>query len=322
MNQDANIFEELSLYLTTLHPNLNLGNDNLKNIKYTKQLKTNKRRPPVFTVSPKEKKNKKDLPSSINKNSNDPLKSFLMIESSSSISEYEKVIEIPYIDNIFTESESVTLSYQIDLLNDLNFGNYPNGKKKCLEANMKEKKNSCKKNEEKNIEEKKKAEKKKKIIHATKYVQTQIKLPMTETIPIKRQRESICPCCEWKFPYSYTEDEKNRHVNICIDGNGINDIEEYKQTVEAISHSKKNETDDEKELEEIEEELKQKCPHCNLGIGGRSEEFRERHIKECFDDAQERNIGIKDVYSDLESIPKKTVDSFNYRYNQSKRYFS
>ncbi|CAG9319603.1 unnamed protein product [Blepharisma stoltei] len=172
------------------------------------------------------------------------------------------------------------------------------------------------------------------------------KSPIDEPMPVfpvKRQRAEIltidespkeikkCPLCEWRFPKDFSEVEMNKHVNACVDGNGVEDIKEYHDSMRAIKKLKKR--DERQETQEIaspaipeikrpiieiptirktndsdssddEKNKIQNCPYCKLFIGKRSNDFIEWHIKECAEDKFDMYEEDKKLYDELGNIPK------------------
>ena len=236
------VFQEIEKLLTTFHPALVLGDEKLKNIKYSKPLNSKAKVCNSANFSSKKQKKPK----------------------------------------LFTNKITSLLKPKI----------------------------KTEPNDQNSIENSEKPEKQEKKIK--KYEQTQLNFG----VPSKRNRNNLCPCCDWDFPESFTENEKNKHVNNCIDGNGEKDIKDYESSLVALKKQQTMEIEDGIMIAEIEEQLKIFCPHCNLAIGRRSLEFRERHVRECFEDSQENYQGNKDIYPGLEIIPKKTVDSCSRKYMQ------
>ena len=146
-----------------------------------------------------------------------------------------------------------------------------------------------------------------------KYKQTLIKLSSKPQIPIKRPKSVTCPVCNWEFPNYYTENDVQKHANLCID------VIKNKEDVEKLEKKfkKKDEEsdiEDDDEILKIQEELERKCPHCGLKIGKRSEEFQKRHIEECYNERSEPYAANKMIYQELGNIPKKDVDSCSKKY--------
>lgn len=140
-----------------------------------------------------------------------------------------------------------------------------------------------------------------------KYKQTLIKLSEKEEIPQKRKINSSCPACDWEFPLHYCHEDIEKHVNLCIEIKMTQaDLDELEKKIK-----KKDDSDDsnDEELSKIQEEIEKKCPHCGLRIGKRSQEFQKRHVKECFDEANQPYATNKVLYQELGTIPKKTIDS-------------
>lgn len=40
-------------------------------------------------------------------------------------------------------------------------------------------------------------------------------------------QEFNCPICKWPFPTDYNADQRNRHINLCLDGQGAEDVQNY-----------------------------------------------------------------------------------------------
>lgn len=165
----------------------------------------------------------------------------------------------------------------------------------------------------------------------------------SDGIPVKRFRrdaeekpeKKMCPFCDWIFPKDYSECEMNKHANACAEGNGCEDIKAYNDSVRTIKKLKRM---DERETQinreplidmgrYTEEDVKQtsiefpkcttqdesasededkvmNCPFCSLFIGRRSQEFIDRHIKECGEDRYPNCPTDKKLYDDLGTIPK------------------
>jgi hypothetical protein len=152
-----------------------------------------------------------------------------------------------------------------------------------------------------------------KIANSKKYKQTLIKLSAKNEVPQKRPPAMVCPVCNWEFPSYYTENDVQKHVNLCID---VKKNQDDVEKLEKKFKKKENESDldDDEEILRIQEELDRKCPHCGLKIGKRSDEFQKRHVQECFNERNEPYAANKTIYQELGIIPKKDVDSSTKKY--------
>ena len=120
-------------------------------------------------------------------------------------------------------------------------------------------------------------------------------------IPQKRQREALCPCCQWIFPEDYTEEEMGNHVNLCIEGEGANHIAQYRKALKDLKkENKKNKrtkkTEQTREIVAIDSELSDvleeeklnvqvsdilNCQFCNICLNDRHPEFIKIHKVRC-----------------------------------------
>lgn len=238
------LYKEISLYITTLHPLLRLGNMSLRNIKKT----------PLVPVE--SKPSQKDLQKT-------------GIPQTPTFTSKEKIEKIRKTLKQ-TKSKPLTIP----------------------------RKNSLPK---------------------AKYLQTLISDQVNLKIPQKRKRIKNCPICGCDFPDSFTESELNSHANKCADSQSPSYIDQYLNSLKEIQ--KDPELNSEEELEKIEKELEQKCPHCNLKIGLRSKAFQDWHILECETETLENLSKCKGDYSELGNIPKKTINSLTQHSNAYKKYF-
>lgn len=111
-------------------------------------------------------------------------------------------------------------------------------------------------------------------------------------IPAKRLRTSLCPCCQWTFPYKYSNEDINIHVTYCLDGQGQQDIDNYTKKAQERKRNK-NKPTSKKELsspeiltsaQEVISEPRtvvKKCPYCNLSLSSRTENFIKQHLECC-----------------------------------------
>ena len=292
-----NIFKEVELYLTTFHPSLKLGDESLKLIKFTKSntVKTKALANIVSNIP-------RDLSMTILPSGQTIEETPLTEQSLKAIDAKASNKTIPNPNDerptIKVEGEERVLptSTTYSMFDSVNFERPPISLKP----------------EVKSLEQ---------IINPEfKYTKVKNESCFNSSLPQKRLRNQDCPCCEWEFPNSFTQEECNRHVNLCIDGRGSEDIETYNKSVSAVKIAQ--DSDEETELEKLEEEIKLKCPYCNLRIGMRSKEFQERHVQECLQETQE-NTGINTgIQSEFGTIPKKTIDSMSKTFIQnSKRYY-
>lgn len=124
-------------------------------------------------------------------------------------------------------------------------------------------------------------------------------------IPKKRNRNCLCPLCKWIFPPRYSEEEMNRHAEMCIEGKGSEDIQNYRSELKdakkkkKVKRSKKKEVEDtnvlisrylEEEEENLDDEEFEVCNYCELYIGELNPKFKEKHLMLC---KQEQSICIK-----------------------------
>ena len=121
-------------------------------------------------------------------------------------------------------------------------------------------------------------------------------------LPIKRKNKILCPCCDWIFPNEYQEDDMNEHVELCVEGNGGQDIKSYMKNAKKIKkkeerkkkyrkkHRKVFENNQNYEVPseepvdsmEIEEKPIFKCPDCNLSLSHRcGRNFSSIHLINC-----------------------------------------
>jgi hypothetical protein len=286
--------EELEQNLTTLHPGMKLGDESLKKIRYTKNpLIPVKLEKPVFVVK------KKIIV-------NDILKPFLDSLAEISLIKPEDLSES---SQPFDSQSGVEIKYDKSPDFDSESPQVENVESETA-SSVQVKTENARPKYEKVLPRKKK------------YKQSSFPDYSPSKLPQKRERELTCPMCNWVFPESFTKEEINRHVNICIDGKGATDRENYEKTEKLVKSKKivdSSDSDDQAELKKIEEQLNKKCPHCSLVIGLRSKEFQQRHLKECYQEANDTYASNKQLYQELGNIPKKTVDSY-WKYNTQKKY--
>mmetsp|Transcript_3517 Transcript_3517/g.7306 ORF Transcript_3517/g.7306 Transcript_3517/m.7306 type:complete len:413 (+) Transcript_3517:1019-2257(+) len=90
----------------------------------------------------------------------------------------------------------------------------------------------------------------------------------------------FCLNCKWKFPATYIFEQKNRHINLCFDGKGAADIEQYRQDVRLLKKIGK-EGEESEEEEEEEEDKPLNCHICLMSFKLCSSEFIMEHMIEC-----------------------------------------
>ncbi|OMJ70377.1 hypothetical protein SteCoe_31648 [Stentor coeruleus] len=289
-----NFFEELEQTLTTLYPGMKLGDESLKNIRYTNN--------PIIPV----KLENQDFVLKKKNIVDDLLKPFLDSLAEIKIIKPEDRSEVSKPIDLQTDIE---IKYNKKTTFDLESphgGNFESEKTSSVHV----KKNNVRPKYEKVLPNKKE------------YKQISQSDYSPNKLPQKRDRELACPMCNWVFPESFTKEEINRHVNLCIDGKGVADRENYEKTEKMVKSKKivdSSDSDDQEELKKIEEQLNKKCPHCKLVIGLRSKEFQQRHLKECYQETNDTYASNKLLYQELGNIPKKTVDSY-WKYNTQKKY--
>ena len=214
------IFKEVKLYLTTLHPALKLGNESLKRIKFTKSniaknIGKNKalaivvsitpRNIPITTVSYDQRVEQKPLTESFPKKIDDKPSNKAISQKNHARS----IIKVEGEDRVLPTNKTFI---QYSISDSLHL------EKAAISLKQKEK-----------------ALKKKQIINSgSKYTQVKIESFLNLSIPQKRLRNQDCPCCEWEFPKSFTEEKCNQHVNMCVDGKGSEDVDMYKKSLSAV----------------------------------------------------------------------------------------
>lgn len=126
--------------------------------------------------------------------------------------------------------------------------------------------------------------------------------PSKFCIPKKRNREYTCPFCQWIFPQNYSEEDMNRHAEMCIDGKGSDDIINYRSEAKKTKKRKKVKKGKNKQIDNTEQILSQYkednleneefevCPYCELYIGELDSRFKEKHLMLC---RHEQNSCIK-----------------------------
>lgn len=106
--------------------------------------------------------------------------------------------------------------------------------------------------------------------------------PKPRTVQVaeeKKAEDFLCMVCSWKFPSDYILEQRNRHVNLCLDGKGAADIEQYRQDMRMLKKIDKE--DEEDEEEEEEDNRPEKCHICSLSFLSCSDEFILEHTQEC-----------------------------------------
>ncbi|OMJ79701.1 hypothetical protein SteCoe_20220 [Stentor coeruleus] len=113
-------------------------------------------------------------------------------------------------------------------------------------------------------------------------------------IPAKRVRNSLCPCCEWVFPFKYSKKDISTHINSCLDGQEQQDISNYTKKHQKRKSNKtptskkehKRQSDPQTLTNSQNPTPKQKtfikkCQNCNLNLNSRTENFIKHHLEYC-----------------------------------------
>jgi hypothetical protein len=114
------------------------------------------------------------------------------------------------------------------------------------------------------------------------------------------QSSSACFMCSWKFPPEYIPEQMNRHINLCLDGKGQADIEQYRLDTRTSKQI------DRRTEESEEEDRPERCHICSCSFKKASDEFIMRHTQEC----EENPYGKK---TDDFVIPKKRPSRRDFR---------
>lgn len=104
---------------------------------------------------------------------------------------------------------------------------------------------------------------------------------------------SDCFLCNWKFPHYISEDEKNAHINFCVEGKGQEHRENYMKSLNLINSQEKSRDNsmiiDEENLNmsshnsnlSINQQRKDVCPICKKVLGMKLDKNIQKHIFDC-----------------------------------------
>jgi hypothetical protein len=104
---------------------------------------------------------------------------------------------------------------------------------------------------------------------------------------------SECCICNWKFPHFMSEDEKNAHINFCVEGRGQEHRDNYMKSLNLISTQEKSRDNSMMVDEEnmnlnnlncnlgINQQRKDKCPICKKVLGMKLDKNIQKHIFDC-----------------------------------------
>jgi hypothetical protein len=109
---------------------------------------------------------------------------------------------------------------------------------------------------------------------------------------IKVSFNSVCIICKWNFPKKMTKDDKNIHMNYCLEGNGDEHKLSYLHSFgDYIPYDMNNyEKQDLEQPNNLEQDI---CPLCSKPYKNQSFKFKNSHITNCLRLQEEEGINKK-----------------------------
>ena len=109
-----------------------------------------------------------------------------------------------------------------------------------------------------------------------------------------------CLICDWEYPLEMNLDEKNAHINFCLEGEGskhknnfLSSMRLIKMTIEGLSNDPEENTNIDKEQNSSnmkeKNSLKQICSFCSKTISLKNGKTFDSHLFECYSQ-QEKEI--------------------------------
>jgi len=112
-----------------------------------------------------------------------------------------------------------------------------------------------------------------------------------EVIDLEDNEETTKECilCKWIYPDNMSSEEKNAHINFCLEGRGEEHRENYMKSLKIVTLS----TNKDVTGLNSKQELIESCPYCNKKFKTKGQKVKDNHMIDCL-----RKIQEDDLYKD------------------------